>query len=461
MEQIKPTKEEEAEYLAYHTQKDFFENLELGLKRLQQKKIRDDKPLILLCGGMAGFDKGTLNFFDHYYQKVKAEGEEMYFLSEVTAEYRRYSAEHSSIPQIYPPHLLAKEMVVTGMKIDVSEKMLQLIREKKYLIDAVDLLKRRHPKLGEGYAEAWCYYAFLYQEQLLNQMKPKRVIIWNEFYAFHFILRMLCKEKHISVVYAEFGCLPGSISLDKTGQVGESVVAVHYRCFRLLPITFEDRKEIKEILIYLRKTGLNRNVQPQKKMNVKSVWRYRSGRPTIVFFGQNDFESGLFPEKNRKKHSPIFTGTKEALIALSELAEKNNWNFIYKPHPIMKSLGFVTTGNTDLDRCMTGDVDINSVIDLADVVVTIFSQSAYIALIREKPVVMLGYSELRGKGCAYEAFKYEQIEKKIKMAVKRGFTKTQRKHFEMHCAQLRKYYLYDDLTKKEYNIGKNGKSYCI
>lgn len=46
---------------------------------------------------------------------------------------------------------------------------------------------------------------------------------------------------------------------------------------------------------------------------------------------------------------------------------------------------------------IANNVDINKLIDLATVCVTILSQAAYVALIREKPVVMLGYNQLKEK----------------------------------------------------------------
>lgn len=171
--------------------------------------------------------------------------------------------------------------------------------------------------------------------------------------------------------------------------------------------------------------------------------------------GQNDFESGICPytRKARRYHSPIFRTTLEALEFLSVLAVKDNWNLIFKPHPIMASLGHDCKEKQDrID--IVSDVNVNRLIDRVDLVATILSQSAYIALIREKPVLMLGYTQLRGKRCTYEAFAKRHISSKILTALEKGYTEKQKTQFIRHVAQLLNYYLYDDGVEREIRFGR-------
>jgi hypothetical protein len=67
---------------------------------------------------------------------------------------------------------------------------------------------------------------------------------------------------------------------------------------------------------------------------------------------------------------------------------------------------------------------------------------------------MLGYTQLRGKNCTYEAFSQSRVSKMIQKALKQGFTKKQKKNFQRHAAQLLKYYLYDDLVERDLRFGK-------
>ncbi len=455
---LEPTQEERNEYLAYKEEQDFFDNLENGIKSLNACEIGYQKHTVLVCGGMAGFDKGLLHFLNVYSEIEKKKGIRIILLSEVTGEYRRYTALNVNIPFVCTPHLLAKEIIVLGLEITVSDEMRALIAKEKCLQEAIALLKARHPKIGQGYAEAWSYYAYCYIASLLSRIKPEKVVLWNQFYAFHRIFTAICKLKKINVEYIEFGCLPGTIEFDELGQMGESRIAKDYKNFRRRPTNSSEVRDMIDILDYLKRSGLNRNSQPERLFQNKQIYRYSSKRHTVAYFGQNDYESGIYPYTNssRKFHSPVFKSTLEALSFLVTLSIKNEWNFVYKPHPIMKALGLELDDTvSEAQKYLIDDVDINCLIDCVDVIVTIFSQSAYIALIREKPVVMLGYMQLRGKGCTYEAFHRWQIEKKIKKALKEKVTEKQKKKFVEHCTQLKKYCLIDDMQPKELKTGRD------
>ena len=86
------------------------------------------------------------------------------------------------------------------------------------------------------------------------------------------------------------------------------------------------------------------------------------------------------------------------------------------------------------------DADIHDLIDLSDVVVTILSTVSYSALIRRKPVVMLGYTQLKWKGCTFEAFEKEYIEKEISSALVNNTDEHMYQSFIKHVAQLNRYY---------------------
>ena len=109
-----------------------------------------------------------------------------------------------------------------------------------------------------------------------------------------------------------------------------------------------------------------------------------------------------------------------------------------------------SSGKADLVE----DANINNLIDFSDLI-TVFSQSAYIALLRSKPVLMLGYMQLKNKGCTYEAFSLDAIEDKIHLALKKGYTGKQKYFFTKHVAQLLRYYLFDDMCERKVRFGKD------
>lgn len=413
---------------------------------------------VLICGAMATFDKGILDFLNDWNELVPDQN--MIMLSEVTAQYRRYTAERLRFPYICTPHLLAKEMVIRNMEIPVTSEMEELISEKNYMREAVQNMKGKYPDLGQGYAVAWGYYTYVFISALLNKICPHTVILWNEFYAFHHVFCGICKEKNIELKYMEFGCLPGTFCIEKQGQQGESIPACRYFHFRHMPVLRKEIMKTSKVIDYMRNTGINRNYQIELGVQVQLFRFWKSGRKNISYFGHNRYESGMYPytSVSEKYHSPVFCTDIEAMQYLQMLCIKNGWNLIYKPHPIMCDLKL--DKSEDLYECnVVKDVNINSLIDFTDVTVTIVSQCAYISLIREKPVVMLGYTQLKRKGCTYEAFKKEIIEKKMIQALEKGYTGSQKRNFFKHCAQLLKYYLFDDCTKREIRFGRNIQEY--
>lgn len=448
-----PTKEEQQEYLAYHSQKDFFKNLEDGIRAVKDFNfIKMNKKVVLIAGAMVAFDKGTINFLNQmsaYNQKSQ-----FILLSEVTAENRRKTEDNIRFEYLCTPHLLAKEILVPYLNILASKEIANYLSRKKYILQAVDNLNKRHKEIGEGYAEALMYYADRYIRVLLDKIKPDMVILWNEFYAFHMIFQQVCKIKKIKIGYMEFGCIPGTFALEKHGQQGESFPACHPICFNSLGITKQEIRAAVKGKKYIFKTCLNRNWQPLFGKMDEIFLLKKKGQPVITYMGQNDYESGMYPYTIRTKryHSPVFQTTLEGLEFIELLAIKNNWTLLYKPHPIMEALGHeAENGKRYLNLT---SINIHEVIDYSDIVITILSQSAYISLLRNKPVVLLGYMQLKKSGCVYEAYHKKLIEKKLKEALKYGYTDKQKKCFLKHMTRLLKYYLIDDQMHPEIPFGR-------
>lgn len=339
--------------------------------------------------------------------------------------------------------------------MQVTKEMRQLISRKEYLQEAVKNLRRRHFDIGTGYPEVFACKAYQYINEMLDELNPKIVVIWNQFHAFHYILDYICKERGFKTMYFEYGVLPGTYAFEAMGQMGESYPAKQYKEFKNLEVLPEECEEAQKIWDYLYTSRLNRKDQPKNNRKDELMSKLMPGRPILFYAGQNDYEAGLYPytEHTRINHSPVFKSSDAAAIYLAKLSAKNNWNFIYKWHPIMVTYELPTKYPSNLIKI--DDIDINEIIDMADLTITILSQTAYISTIRRKPTLILGYMQLRGKGCTYEAFAKEDIEEVIKEALKKGFTEEQSDNFIKHLAQLNKYYLFDDLEDRDMRYGKS------
>ncbi len=449
-----PTPEEAQEYLSYKTEKDILDNLSGGLESLQHRRFElGEKKRKLIAGAMVVFDKGTIDFLN---ELAKKDLEYRYILlSEVTAEYRRKTRECINFEYICTPHLLAKEIRLLHFAVSVPEEVSAYVEQREYLVQAKENLLGRHKDMEESYAVIWAYYADRYITKLLESIQPEIVVLWNEFYAFHTIFVQICKRKNIELHYMEFGCVPGTFVLEKEGQQGESFPAKHPGEFKQFPVSLQELERAGEVREYIYQKCMNRNIQPLYGNLGETLIKCRSGRPIVAYFGQNDYESGLFPytETSRRYHSPFLQSSREGLELLHLLSIKNNWTLLYKPHPLIESLG-ADRGEGEVRNCVrVHDRNIHEIIDCADVVVTILSQCAYEALFREKPVVMLGYTQLRGSGAVYEACGFQKVEKTIKAAFRKGYTKRKRQCFIRHLACLLKYCLLDDRTHPEVTYG--------
>ena len=450
-----PTEEEQQEYLAYDSYHVFFERLEKGLQEIKAYPFhRRKKKVLLIAGAMVAFDKGTIDFLNEMARR--SEEYQYVLLSEVTGENRRKTRDLIAFEAVCTPHLLAKEILVPHMDVPVSKKAAKYVRDRAYCREAAENLNMRHADIGHGYAQALVYYADLYLREVLRKFHPDRILLWNEFYAFHWVLRGLCREIKIPVGYMEFGCIPGTLVIEAKGQQGESYPARHPYKFGRLPVTSAEKEQAGQLLPYLYKTELNRNVQPRRTGTLERLVKKKSGRPVITYLGQNDYESGLCPYTARTKryHSPIFKSTLEGLEYLRLLSIQNDWTLLYKPHPIVEALQKIKVLRKGNGYEYLKDVNINEVIDHSDVLVTILSQSAYLALIRGKPAVMLGYTQLRHAGCTYEAFSRRKIESQIKEAIRYGYTEKQKQRFQEHIARLLRYYLWDDRTHPDFPFGQ-------
>lgn len=391
----------------------------------------------LLFSDFLSFDKGVCDYVNRWNDR---EGD-LVLLSEAGWIGESIAKAKLAIPVLQLPELYWRNMYFRhGREIPGFQKKALQIREKGYLLEAAVNLRMGYPDMAKGYEYIICCEGEKLIRKLLQCWKPREVILWNAFYAFHFIIRNVCREENVPVRYMEFGNIPGTIIVEDIGQMGESWPAQRPEEFMNIQVEKGEYDRAERMIKQLRESGLNRNVQPHNDMVEKVRKGLMEGRPVVLYAGQNDNASGMQPytENTQRFHSPIFRTSDEGAIYLAELCKRQGWNFIYKPHPMM----YAHSQKQLLppSAIVVNDVNINELIDISDVVVTILSTVSYIALIRETPVVMLGYTQLRGKRCTYEAFERKDIEGRLRMALESRFSEGMKNYFLIHLGQLNRYY---------------------
>lgn len=433
----------------------FHQEFEVFLDEIKHLSLPDIRRNILFSGYLSSYRKGGNGFFEKVLEELP--GVDFVAMSQSGKELTR--RERNQIA--YDTLLNVPRVPFFGgydinLNIHLSDEMKAVISERTYIQEAIENIKSYHDDMGEGYAEALVYYTHLYTKTYIESCHPMCVIVHNKLYPMHDVIIKTCEEQGVKALYFEFGALPGTFALEDKGQMGASHVSTDYEEFKKLPVSDEELKKAKSVCDFLKTSGLNRNQQVVHD-NTEFWNRLKKDRPIILYAGQNDYDSGICPytEYSRKYHSPIFENSDQAAVFLADLAKKYDWNLIYKPHPLPVKHGRCLGDNLPSNVIWISDIDINEIIDKADVVVTILSQVGDVALIRDKAVVMLGYTQLRGKGCAYEAYNQDEIEKVLVEAVEKGYTDEQKAAFVRHVAQVNKYYLYDDLNPRDVRFGRS------
>lgn len=405
---------------------------------------------ILVTGAIAGFDKGTCEFLDKVNRLYDTD--KFVLLSDANpyGTKSKVGFEATMIPSFAWKKKYPKN---TGIKCEKA--VIRKVKSNKTLYNAYKNLMKRYPDIESSYVYYCIYYMEKYIKTVIEISKAEKIIVWNEFYAFHFIWKDIAKKLNLQIFFMEFGSLPGTISIEKSGQMGKSFPGANVEEFMSLPVSKKQQEDAKKIIEYLYKSKSNRNIQPIVSEIDEIKGKLKAGKPIILYAGVFDYEAGLAPYTSETKtyHSPFLKNSEEIVSYLSKIAKKNNWNIIYKPHPLMKNS---SAKIAEFEGVIIADqVDINDIIDISDVVTTILSQVSYIALIRNKPVVMFGHNQLKGKGCTYEAFKLGLVEAQIREAINNGLTSEMVNMFEKHVAQMINYNLYFDGVNKEFVYGQS------
>ncbi len=279
-------------------------------------------------------------------------------------------------------------------------------------------------------------------QRILRDNDPCLCVLWHQFNGFHLLLNELCESEGLPVVYAEYGSLPGTVVFETDGQMAESRVTTESEVFQSLQVGIAETQRAAQYLETVRAEKRSRKPRTSEVDLRPCVEAARTqGRRIVFFAGQNDAQTGMLPRwsERAKRHSPTYADTTDCLRHLVRLAEQNDWQIMFKAHPLDDS-DHAGIESEYLD--IVPGADIFDCIEQSDVTVTILSQTAYLALIHERPVVLLGRNQLSGKGCVYEGHGREETLTSIESALERGFTDAQRLERNLHFAQLLTYSLF-------------------
>lgn len=358
---------------------------------------------------------------------------------------------------LYVPIMLRKIEIIlrTKKQINIDKTIPTYVQSKRSTVWLYNNLMEMYPEAEESVC-SWIAFCSEYCiNKVLDIMEPRTVTIFNSFRTWHYLLRCLCEEKHITMNHCEFGPIEGTFQFDNIGLMGETYPCLCSEEFDKLKISRGDIQKAREVMEYMFNSKINRYAQPKGNVVGEINTHFEQRKPVVIYIGQNDYEAGINPYtiETQEKHSPSFSSSSEAANYLYELCERCDLNFVYKPHPAMMNIGSRFADCTE-GMYILESGDINDVIDIADVIITINSTVAYAALIRKKATILLGYMQLSHHNCCYECYNKEDIEDTINEALVNGLRDEMQKAFIEHVARMLKYYLYDTHIKREMPYGK-------
>lgn len=301
-------------------------------------------------------------------------------------------------------------------------------------------------KCSQRNARAVANAAYLYLSRALAFYRPDVVVCWGSYLLCSRILRKICEASGLPFVTMELGVLPETLAFDCLGHMGESWVARDMEAFKALPLDPFDRDKAAAYLSEVKERLPSRNIQvevPESSQRVLDDLKAGS-KKIVVYIGSNCAFSGHVPydDRGRTYHSPFFQDNDEVVRHLSEaFADDPDVELLYKPHPITATRGLDLTRDYP-NVTVLRDVNLSDCIGIADLAVVKVSQGCYEALLRDKPVLMLGKNQINGSGAVYELEDASDLHGGIHRALSGGLTQAQQAAFEDHVARLLKYYLF-------------------
>jgi len=145
-----------------------------------------------------------------------------------------------------------------------------------------------------------------------------------------------------------------------------------------------------------------------------------SPHPRVLYLGSHDIGSGASFNSETLgdlQGTWIKTSSDGAAAIEKSLSELNfSGSFWIKPH----GASFFNATNTDVPfyKAAMPNVDVYSLVEHADICVTLTSSTQILALIKGKPVVTLGNGQLTGRNICYEARSHKELTEMLLRALK-------------------------------------------
>lgn len=296
--------------------------------------------------------------------------------------------------------------------------------------DAAQLARREE-------VDAACDAAYRYWRSIFTSTAPGFVFVWGSTSPLSKLHLGLCRELGIPCIVLERGHFFGTVSLDLIGQFAHGSVGLKPHSL------LQEKRELhaegwQRIVEWERSSGsvpYARNNRDFDTLEYGARLR-QLGSQVFLFIGANDLGSGCAytPEESSECHSLLFHGSKEAAVATRQALRRVDPGavMLIKPHPSDRADYSDLCDETTL---LADNLNINELIALSDVCISMSTTAFAKCILEGKPVVSLALSDLSAKGIMYECGTPTDITVMLRAA-------SERDGFESRLENGRKYLQY-------------------
>ncbi|NOX36616.1 MAG: hypothetical protein GXO78_03685, partial [Calditrichaeota bacterium] len=262
-------------------------------------------------------------------------------------------------------------------------------------------------------------------ENIIDELNPVLILPWGSSLPQSILLQNLAQNRGISCWIIERGLLPGTYMLEPRGHGGWSVLVNNPIVSRFFNTNIGSNKNNDfELFKKIKKKIVGRKLTKYNNSNQNVEFPRLINKKTIVFFGDDDFASGTYPEFSQQSHanSPVFRSSLQAFSELAKLVQDDpSLALIFKPHPNDRyDYESLISSNVYVIR----DLHLHQLFSRGDVLVFMTSTSQFEAIFYEKPIVLLARSQLWHSQGIYRVESVEHLQNQIANALERKNWKT-------------------------------------
>lgn len=279
----------------------------------------------------------------------------------------------------------------------------------------IDLLVSRFEKDSTGALYTHARGVLNAYAQLVRDLHPQVVFVWNGAAFWAGALAHVAAHNNIPCFFLERGFLPGTLAVDRKGvNYGSSIGGEAWKDIQSIKPSADDRFQLEAF--FRSRQPLKQTVVAHGQDLTADEARQHLGVPpdsTIVLLPLQ-----IETDSNIVFHSSLYKTMPEVIQGVMKFLEScNDVHLVIRPHPEdrdrVAELSPLIGPRCHFDTALS----LPTLLACADVVVTINSNVGFEALVRRKPVVVLGKAIYGEKGFTFDLKAAEELPEQLSAAI--------------------------------------------